>query len=98
MIKKITSVVIIILFLTILVGCMAHVHKIGSGPQGKGIETARQWYALWGLIPINEVDTNSMAGETTDYEIKTETTLVDGLISCFTSYVTINCRTVTVTK
>ena len=39
-----------------------------------------------------------MAGGTTDYEIKTEHTVLDFVISIFTGLVSIHSRTVTVTK
>ena len=84
--------------LVVFMGCMAHVHTIGNGPKGSEQVVAKQWYALWGLIPISVVDTHVMAGGTKNYEIKTETSVVDFVITMFTSCVTINCRTVTVTK
>lgn len=59
---------------------------------------ARQWYVLWGLVPINDVDTNAMAGQSTDYEITTSVTVVDFIINAIGSYVTVNCRTVEVRK
>jgi hypothetical protein len=54
---------------------------------------------LWviALVPINEIDSNSMAGGATDYTIKTQQTFVDGLISAVTGGI-ITIRTVTVTK
>jgi hypothetical protein len=58
----------------------------------------RQWYILWGLVPLNNVDTYHMAGGTKDYEIKTEASALDVIISIFTGIVTVNSRTVTVTK
>ena len=84
--------------LVVFMGCMAHVHTIGNGPQGSEQVVAKQWYALWGLMPISVVDTHAMAGDKKNYEIKTETSVGDFIISIFTSIVTINCRTVTVTK
>jgi hypothetical protein len=81
-----------------IIGCSAHVHKVGSGAQGNQAIQARQWYVLFGLIPINEVDTNQMAGGAQNYEIKTEQCVMDILINFFTSAVTIYSRTVTVTK
>jgi hypothetical protein len=39
-----------------------------------------------------------MAGPVADYEIKTEQNVVDFIIGMFTGIVTVNCRTVTVTK
>ena len=64
---------IITCFLTIIVlmGCSAHVHTVGMGPQIGEVESARQWYALYGTVPLNTVDTGAMANGADDYEIKT---------------------------
>ena len=58
----------------------------------------RQWYVLYGLVPINEVDTNAMAGAATDYEIMTQHTGLDVIINIFTGAISINSRTVIVRK
>jgi hypothetical protein len=94
--KKLTAL-ILILSILFLIGCYANVHKIGSGASGNSVQTAKQWYAIAGLIKINEVDTNAMVGSATNYEIKTEFTIVDLLISGVTGGI-IDCRTVTVKK
>ena len=101
-----TFVVIIILFS----GCYAHVHKIGKGPQ-TGVEVSkRQWYLISGLLPVNDeknfgpskhVDGGKMAEDTKNYEIKTEYTLIDFIISGALNSVvpvTVGARSVTVTK
>ncbi len=81
-----------------LVGCSANIHQVGNGAQGNQVVEARQWYILFGLAPLNVVDTNQMADEAVDYEIKTETSVMDFIFNMFTSYVTVTSRTVTVTK
>lgn len=79
--------------------CATHVHTIGSGAQSSAEATQKkQWYALFGLVPITSVDTKEMAGDATNYTIKTEQTFVDGLISAIAGIVTINVRTVEVKK
>jgi hypothetical protein len=55
-------------------------------------------YALWGLVPINEVDSKAMAGGASNYTIKSKVKFVDYVISAFTSAVTINVQTVSVLK
>jgi len=82
----------------LLSSCSKHVHKVGSGAQGKGEVDARQWYILFGLVPLNTVDTNQLAGDAKDYEITTETGGLDILMNIVTGYVTIGSRTVTVKK
>lgn len=53
---------------------------------------------LFGLVPINEVDTKAMAGGVADYEITTEYNLIDFVIGIFTGVVSVGSRTVTVRK
>jgi len=96
--NKVIKVVAIMLILLFFVGCTTHIHKVGSGPQSYDSEELRQWYILWGLVPINDVDTNDMAGDATNYKIKTEITPIDFLISIPASVVTVSSRTVTVVK
>ncbi len=92
------SALVLILGLLFVIGCSTHVHTVGDGPQGNDMIESRQWYVLWGLVPMNVVDTNAMAGAATDYEITTEHTALDFIINVFTGAVTISSRTVTVRK
>lgn len=96
--KKIILLLAITVIFCLLAGCAAHIHKVGQGAQGTQKAEARQWYALWGLVPINEVDTQKMADGATDYTIKTENSALDVIINIFTTYVSVVSRTVTVTK
>ena len=96
--KRIIALFLIIVFIVIMAGCATHIHTIGKGPQKGEFLEQRQWYALFGLVPINKVDTHTMAGGAADYQIKTEVTPLDFIINIFTTYVTINSRTVTVTR
>ena len=97
MLKKVTSAVLIVSVLFVI-GCATHIHKVGNGAQGNDVTTQRQWYVLWGLVPINDVDSHTMADGATDYEIKTEVNFVDVVISIFTGLITVYPRSVTVTK
>ena len=97
MLKKVTSAVLIVNVLFVI-GCATHIHKVGNGAQGNDVMTQRQWYVLWGLVPINDVDSHTMAGGATDYEVKTEVNFVDAVISIFTGLLTVYPRSVTVTK
>ena len=91
-------VLIIIVSSLFLIGCSTHIHTVGSGPQTGQVETARQWYILFGLIPLNTVDTGSMAGGAANYEIKTSQEALDIIIGIPATYITVKSRTVTVTK
>ena len=95
----------------LFVSCATHIHTVGYGPQ-KGINvTARQYYILWGLVPINSIDTNDMAGvdlngkQIENYEIQTQIGPIDIALSIGLAMFTwgigpwiIQSRTVTVTK
>ena len=98
MIKRIIALITVLALIVVVAGCATHIHKVGAGAQGSQFLEERQWYALWGLVPINTVDTNTMADGATNYEIKTETAALDVIINIFTSYVSIVSRTVIVTK
>ncbi len=97
-IKKTVALLVVVILLFVATGCTTHIHKVGNGPQTWQVSEARQWYILGGLIPLNEIDTNTMAGNATDYEITTEFSPIDILISIPASLVTVSSRTVTVTK
>lgn len=97
MLKKLSALVLIAGIL-LVIGCSAHIHRVGNGPQGNESIEARQWYVLYGLVPINEVNTHAMAGNAMDYEIATSQTALDIIISLFTGVVSVHSRTVTVRK
>lgn len=96
--KKLVQVVVLAAVLLVLVGCAAHTHIVGNGAQTGAMEQQRQWYVLWGLVPINEVNTDAMAAGAADYTIKTEQSALDVVINIFTGWVTVYSRTVTMTK
>ncbi len=97
MLRKL-SAILMILTVLLIVGCTAHIHKVGNGAQGNDITDARQWYVLWGLVPINNVDTNAIAEGVSDYEITTSVTVLDFIINVVVGSVTVNCRSVSVRK
>lgn len=96
--KKIIAASLILAFCCLLVGCYTFNHQVGSGAQSYDQVEERQWYVLWGLVPINNVDSKAMAGGAANYDVKTEFNVVDVIITAFTSMVTVHCQTVTVTK
>lgn len=79
-------------------GCYTQIHKVGTGAAGSNVSAQRQWFILWGLLPLTQVDSNAMAAGATNYEVRTEHTVIDVIISFFTSIVTVYPRSVTVTK
>jgi hypothetical protein len=88
---------VLVLALTLAAGgCSFHHHRVGAGPQGLGEVSARQFYCLFGLFRLNEVNSQSLAGDRTAYEVVTEKGVVDWLLFPFLLPLTVTTRTVTV--
>ncbi len=96
MIKRIFAIAVISTFL--LSSCFTMKHTVGDGGQGLNSTEERQWFILFGLVPINEVDSKQMSGGATDYTVTTEATPVDVIIGMFTGMVSVQPMTVKVTK
>lgn len=97
MLRKRACVLLIVAVLCVL-GCSAHTHNVGHGPAFDRTTTQRQWYLLYGLVAINDVDTHAMAQGRRNYEITTQVTLIDFIYQAVLSPMTITCRTVSVTR
>ena len=85
-------------FLFCFSACYTHTHVVGEGAESGVTVEKKQWYALWGLVPINEVDTKEMSDGKENYTIKTEHSFIDQVIGFFTGIVTIFPKTVSVQK
>ena len=97
--KKLVYSTLCALTLTLFAsGCYTLVHDVGKGAQSDASAEERQWYALWGLVPLGKVESHDIAGGATDYTVKTEQNVIDVLMNLFTAWVTIYSRTVTVTR
>ena len=95
--------IFMISFMAIVIfsACSSHTHTVGAGPSTGLQEKARQYYILFGLVPLNKVDTNSMIGDATNFRIETTTGPADVLIGIAAGMIvptTVSSRTVTVTK
>ncbi|MBL9079275.1 MAG: hypothetical protein JNL08_17370 [Planctomycetes bacterium] len=76
--------------------CASHQHSIGLGATGTGVQTARQYYVLFGLAKVNEVDPQRMAEGLTSYTIETRFGFVDLLLMPFLLPLSATSRTVVV--
>jgi hypothetical protein len=92
------SFLAIFLLVFLLTSCMTLTHVVGSGGSSGVTTEKKQWYALWGLVPINTVDSKAMAGGASNYTIKSQVKFVDYVITVFTSIVTVDVQTVSVQK
>lgn len=97
--KKFTTMFFaVLLCCTVMTSCYTSSHMIGSGAKGSEVIQKRQWFALFGLVPINTVNSKEMAAGATDYTLTTTHSFVDQLIGIFTGFVTIYPITVEVKK
>ena len=94
-IKAFLGIFLLVFFLS---SCMSLTHVVGNGASSGVSSEKKQWYALWGLVPINTVDSKAMAGGASNYTINSKVKFVDYIISAFTSIVTVNVQTVSVSK
>ncbi len=96
--KKLKYIFVLLFLAGTLTSCYTHTHLVGSGAKGSTSQSKGQWYILFGIVPLNSVDSKGLAGGATDYTIKTQQTFLDGVVSIFTGLVTISKQTVNVTK
>lgn len=92
-IKKIAVAAMIVASLS---SCMTTEHMVGQGPQGPQTTEARQWYILWGLVPLNDVNSKTMASGKEDYKITTQYTALDVVLNIITGFGTVYSQTVEV--
>lgn len=96
--KKIRTLLFALTIAFTISSCYTLEHTVGTGAKGNSMTEKRAWYVLWGLVPINEVDSKQMAGGASNYKVTSQVTFIDGVINCFTSIVTVYCQSVMVTK
>lgn len=98
MFRKILASVLLLVIMTYSIGCYTQTFVVGKGAQGTQTIEEKQWYILWGLVPLNQVDNQKMAGGAENYTIMTQQSFIDIIIGMFTGVVTVYPRTVQVTK
>lgn len=96
--RKIKSFILIVIFAVAMTSCYTLQHTVGEGARGNSSVEKKQWYALWGAVPLNDVDSKQMAGGAEDYTIKSQVKFVDYVITAFTGVITVSVQTVKVTK
>ncbi len=96
--KNLKVLLVLAILTASLSSCYTLEHVVGNGPQTGVVQKKQQWYALYGLIPLNTVDSKAMSGGATDYKVKSQHTFLDQLITVVTSFVTVTVQTVEVTK
>lgn len=84
----------------LLPGCFTFAHTVGRGPMSPQpvVTQETKWFALWGLTPMGDLDSQSLAGSARDYRVTTKFTFTDVVITTFTSLATFYRQTVVVEK
>ncbi len=96
--KKLKALIVAVVFAVAMTSCYSLEHTVGMGAQGNQTVKEKQWYALWGLVPLNEVDSKAMAQGAENYTIHSEYAFEDYIITIFTSIITVGVQTVEVTR
>jgi hypothetical protein len=78
--------------------CYTLTHTVGSGGSGGEKIEKRAWYILYGLVPLNTVESKALAGNASNYTVTTSHTVIDVLLNIVTGFVTIGSQTVTIQK
>jgi hypothetical protein len=77
-------------------GCVGHTHVVGLGATGTGEVSERQYYLMFGLVPINDVDSQRFAPDVTSYTVETRFGIVDLLLAPVLLPFTVTSRSVVV--
>jgi len=89
------------LALLLVPGCFTFTHTVGNGPvnaKAPVVTEETRWFALFGVVPFDDVDSKSLAGGARDYRVTTKFTVLDCVITAFTSFVTLYRQTIIVEK
>jgi hypothetical protein len=102
--RRMLATALVVSLMTVTVtsssGCFRQQFDVGTGATMGESREFRQWFALWGLVPITEVQdrAEAYAGGAENYTVRTEFTPLDFLISIVTGIVTIYPKTTVVER
>lgn len=96
--RRLALLLCLVLVAGSLSGCYTMRHTVGTGGGGAKVAEQRQWYILWGLVPLNEHDGGHLADGAKDYTVQTQQSAIDVIFNIFTGWISIFSRTITVTK
>jgi len=81
MIRKSIAIILLLFVVFYSSGCMSHTHVVGKGAQSTQSMESRQWYILFGLVPLNNANSAELAKGAADYTIKSEITPLDFIMN-----------------
>ena len=90
--------ILALLTVFLFASCASHRHTVGIGAGGHGQQSMRQYYFFWGLISINDADSQRMTVGLSSYIVDTRFSLIDLLLSPLLVPFLMTSRTVTVYK
>lgn len=98
--KKLVVLSLVAVLALANVGCFVQKHDVGQGATGGEEREFNQWFILWGLVPITQIedDVESAYAGATDYTVTSQFTPLDCVINFFTSFVTIYRKSITVER
>lgn len=68
----------------LLTSCYSYTSVVGEGARGNKEVTKWNHYLIYGLAPVGVSDSKAMAEGAENYEVKTEQTFINGLVSGLT--------------
>jgi len=65
-------------------GCFTTRHTFGDGPRGVEVRTHHRWYAFWGFVPLDGLDSREVIGPSQHYRVRRSFRALDVAITVFT--------------
>jgi hypothetical protein len=96
--KRVVCLVLVLALAWGSLGCYTMKHTVGTGPQTGVKSSDRQWFILFGLVPLGRTDSKDVAGGSENYRVTTKFGVVDILLNIFTGLLTIESRTIIVER
>jgi len=80
-----TTLLLLLALVLAAPACMSSYHTVGAGPTGGEIASAKQWYALWGCLPLGGApDSRTLSGDRVNYRVWTGITTWDVFLNFLT--------------
>lgn len=94
----IRSLLTLLLAASLLTGCFVHQHRVGNGAAGIDEVHTREYYLFFGLMRINEVDTQRYAQDAVSYDVTTKFGFTDILITALLGPLSVTSRSITIER
>ncbi|MFN0060187.1 MAG: hypothetical protein ACKVX7_17150 [Planctomycetota bacterium] len=71
--------------LALTTGCFSTRNTVGDGPRGGEVTVHRTWFAFWGFVPLNSLDSRDVVGPASHYRVTTRFGVFDVIVNCLTA-------------